>query len=205
MTAKPSSPGMATITEERFYAGAARRVDRLGLSPVLEELRAVLTSDVVSSPRGARSTGPVTARKSLEQRFRGAQGWIPKRRGTIHWMKSRVVEGRRFCLGVSIHFSAKSEFAIIDLLNIRKAIVGGQVDVGVLIVPGNQPGAPTGARARMRDVKRCVIDARVDDLPLILIGLELDGPGQALAKRAENGPDVYPTGPSASTVVSAVH
>jgi len=35
----------------------------------------------------------------------------------------------------------------------------------------------------MADAKRHVVEAKVEDLPLILVSLEHDGPGPALAKQ----------------------
>jgi len=70
--------------------------------------------------------------------------------------------------------------------NLRTAIENGQIDVGVLVVPSDRPGIfLTDRGPRMADAKRHVRAARADDLPIVLIALEHDGPGPALAKQAK--------------------
>jgi len=67
---------------------------------------------------------------------------------------------------------------------LRKAINKGLIDVGVLVVPSDRLGGFLTDRApKMADAKRHVEAARVEDLPLILIALEHDGPGPPLAKQ----------------------
>ena len=82
---------------------------------------------------------------------------------------------------------------IIDLVHIRRACAGGEIDVGCLVVPSDRLGPYLTDRGpRLADAKRMVREARVEDLPLILIGIEHDGPGPRLAKQAKRQ---YPTTP----------
>jgi hypothetical protein len=85
---------------------------------------------------------------------------------------------------VEIQFSARSDLVVIDLIHLRKAIVQGKIDIGVLVVPSDRLGGfLTDRGPKMADAKRHVVEARVEDLPLVLISLEHDGSGPALAKQ----------------------
>jgi hypothetical protein len=41
---------------------------------------------------------------------------------------------------VEIQFSARSDLVVIDLIHLRKAIVQGKIDIGVLVVPSDRLG-----------------------------------------------------------------
>jgi hypothetical protein len=88
------------------------------------------------------------------------------------------------CVGVEIQFSARSDLIVIDIIHLRKALVGGLIDVGVLVVPSDKLAVfMTDRGPKMADAKRHVIEANAEALPLILIAVEHDGPGPPLAKQ----------------------
>jgi hypothetical protein len=67
---------------------------------------------------------------------------------------------------------------------LRKAIIEGKMDLGILVVPGNKLGNFLTDRApTLADAKRLIVDTRADDLPLLLISLEHDGAGPPLPKK----------------------
>ncbi|MBI2160365.1 MAG: hypothetical protein HYU25_08330 [Candidatus Rokubacteria bacterium] len=73
---------------------------------------------------------------------------------------------------------------MIDLIHLRRAVTDGKIDVAVLVVPSDRLGVfLTDRGPKMADAKRHVREARADDLPLLLIALEHDGAGPALAKQ----------------------
>jgi anti-sigma regulatory factor (Ser/Thr protein kinase) len=89
-------------------------------------------------------------------------------------------------VGVEIQMSARSDVPVIDVIHLRRALEDGQIDVGVLVVPGDRLGVfLTDRGPRMSDAKRRVREARADDLPLLLIALEHDGRGEPLAKQVK--------------------
>jgi hypothetical protein len=60
----------------------------------------------------------------------------------------------------------------------------GRIDIGVLLVASDRLGKFLTDRApRIADAKRMIFEARVEDLPLIVMGLEHDGSGPLLKKR----------------------
>jgi hypothetical protein len=73
-----------------------------------------------------------------------------------------------------------------DIIHLRKSIVQGEIDVGVLVVPSDHLAEFLTDRGPSRaDAERHIDEARAEDLPLILIALEHDGPGPPLAKQAK--------------------
>lgn len=120
----------------------------------------------------------------MDAQFQKAKGWTKKQTGDVDWTKCQIVNGTKVCIGVEIQFSARSDLLVIDLIHLRKAIVRGHIDVGVLVVPSDELGIYLTDRGpKMADAKRHVVEAKVEDLPLILIAVKHDGPGPALAKQ----------------------
>lgn len=175
---------MPRVFEEKFYNGARDRLTRLGLSPLMDEIRAIATGFPLLVREATDANGGAAVRKLLDERFAAASGWTKKQTGDVDWSKCLSINGARVCIGVEIQFSARSDLVVIDLIHLRKAIVQGKIDVGVLVVPSDRLGGfLTDRGPKMADAKRHVVEARVEDLPLVLISLEHDGPGPALAKQ----------------------
>lgn len=177
---------MARIAKEQFFNGAQTRIARLGLEPLLQEVREVLDSLELRVKEERDANGGAAVRKLIDGQFQRHGGWTIAKSGDIDWTKCHVVNGTRVCVGVEVQVSARSDLLVIDVIHLRKALVAGQIDVGVLIVPSDRLGVfLTDRGPRMADAKRHVREARADDLPLVLIALEHDGPGPAPGKRAK--------------------
>jgi len=174
------------ITEEQPYNGVLERVTRLGLEPLLHELRAILIGFTLPVEERRDANGGAAVRKLIDKQFERAQGWTKKQTGDVDWTKCRSVNGTRVCVGVEVQFSARSDLIVIDVIHLRKAITDGKIDVAVLVVPSDRLGVfLTDRGPSMADARRHVREVRADDLPLLLIALEHDGPGPALAKQAK--------------------
>ena len=66
--------------------------------------------------------------------------------------------------------------------------------MGILVVPSDRLGRFLTDRApAMADAKRYVVEAGVEDLPLLVMAIEHDGPGPALAKQPKGASSTYPT------------
>lgn len=175
---------MPRIAEERAYNGAEDRIGRLGLTGLLEEVRRIITGFELLVKESVDANGGAAVRKLLDARFEAADGWTKRQTGDVDWSKCSTFNGARVCIGVEIQFSARSDLVVIDLIHLRKAIIKGTIDVGVLVVPSDRLGSfLTDRGPKMADAKRHVIEAKVEDLPLILISLDHDGPGPPLAKQ----------------------
>ena len=175
---------MPKITSERTYNGALERIKRLGLIPLLDHVRDLLTGFVLLIKEDRDANGGAAVRKMIDAQFEGAEGWTKKQTGGVDWTKCLVINGARVCVGVEVQFSARSDLVVIDLIHLRKSIVDGNIDVGILVVPDDQLGVYLTDRGpNLADAIKHVEAARVEDLPLILIALRHDGPGPALAKQ----------------------
>jgi hypothetical protein len=151
----------------------------------LAELRSILTDFTLPVKEEKDANGGAAVRKLIDAEFARRTSWVKRQTGGVDWTKCQVVNGVRVCLGVEVQLSARSDLVVVDLIHLRKAIVDGHIDVGVLVVPSDRLGSYLTDRApKMSDAERHVAAARVEDLPLILMALEHDGPGPALAKQA---------------------
>lgn len=130
------------------------------------------------------ANGGAAVRKLLDARFDDAGGWTKKQTGDVDWTKCLTVNGTRVCVGVEVQFSGRSDLIVVDLIHLRKALTQGTIDVAILIVPSDRLGVfLTDRGPKMADAKRHIHEARADDLSLIVIALEHDGPGPPLAKQ----------------------
>lgn len=177
---------MPIIVEEVSYDGANERIARLGLTPLLREIRGLITGFELLVEERRDANGGAFVRKILDVQFAQMGGWSKKVTGDVDWTKSQVVNGTRVCVGVELQISGRSDLIIVDLVHLRKAVITGQIDVGVLVVPSDRLGVfMTDRGPKMADAKRLAREARVEDWPLLIIAFEHDGAGPALPKQAK--------------------
>jgi hypothetical protein len=175
---------MAKIVEEYAYNGAKERIARLGLTSVLEELRAILTGFSLRVEEKRDANGGAAVRRLIDARF--SRVWKNVAAGDIDWTRCQTINGTKVCVGVEIQMSARSDLLVIDVMHLRGALERGEIDVGILVVPSDRLGVfLTDRGPRMADAKKHVRAARADDLPILLIAIEHDGAGPALAKQAK--------------------
>lgn len=189
---------MPKITEEVPFGGAGERIARLGLTPLYDEVKAIVEGFPLLVREKKNANGGKAVRVMLDARFeaRQATGWLKRQTGAVDWTKCHAVNGTKVCLGVEVQVSARSDLIIIDLIHLRLALTSGGIDVGVLVVPNDKLGPFLGDRGpRLADARRMIREARVEDLPLIVLGIEHDGPGPALPKQPRKGTGTYPTTP----------
>src|SRR3989442_11921130 len=128
------------IFEEKFYNGAQDRLNRLGLNPLMDEIRGIVTGFPLLVKEATDANGGAAVRTLLDQRFDIPTGWTKKQTGDVDWSKCLSLDGARVSIAVEIQFSARSDLVVIDLIHLRKAIVQGKIDIGVLIVPSDRLG-----------------------------------------------------------------
>lgn len=175
---------MPTISEEHPCNGALEKIARLGLGDLYNELKQILTGFTLLVKEERDANGGAAVRKLIDAQFQAARGWTKKQTGDIDWTKCRTIDGAQVCIGVEVQFSGRSDLIVVDLIHLRKAIADGKIDVGVLVVASDRLGRfLTDRGPKMADAKRHVREARADDLPLVLVGLEHDGPGAPLPKQ----------------------
>jgi hypothetical protein len=193
-----ASERVPKIVEETAYNGVQERIARLGLVPLLAEIRSIAQGFPLLVKEAKDANGGAAVRRLLDLQFEAAGGWAKRQTGGVDWTKCRIVNDTTVCVGVEVQFSARSDLIVIDIIHLREAITSGRIDVGVILVPSNRLGLfLTDRGPKMADAKRHVQAARADDLPLLVIALEHDGPGPALAKQAKRSPGDLPPGPPA--------
>lgn len=90
-------------------------------------------------------------------------------------------------MGVEVQVSARGDLLAVDILHLRKAIVLGLIDIGVIIVPSDELSVFLTDRGPcLSDAKKHVDAAGADDQPLLLVAFRHDGTGPALAKQKKN-------------------
>jgi len=175
---------MPKISDRLAFDGAEERITRLGLQPLWRELEQILTGFDLRVEERRDANGAAEIRAVFDERFRLAGGWTKKQTGGVDWTKCHTVNGTSVCLGVEIQFSGRSDLVIVDVVHLREELIAGQIDAGILVVPSNRLATfLTDRVARYSDAVSAVERARAQDLPLLVIAVEHDGPGIALAKR----------------------
>lgn len=170
--------------EEIAYDGFFEKTKRLGLTEVLEDTRKILSGFDLRVMEKKDSNGGAALRELIDARFASAVGWKKKQTGDIDWTKCHRSNGTEVCLGVEVQMSARSDLLVMDVVHLRTAMIEGRIDVGVLAVPSDVLGGFLTDRGPcLSDARRHVDAARATDLPLLLVGLTHDGPGEPLAKR----------------------
>ena len=177
---------MAKLTEEFHYNRAQEKLKRLSLSALVEEVKSIATGFDLRVKEEKDANGGAAVRKLIDEQFEKARGWTKKQTGYVDWTKCKVVNGTRVCMGVEVQFSARSDLLAIDVHHLRRAIVSGDIDIGILLVPDDDLAVfLTDRGPKISDAKRHVEEARAQDLPLVLLALRHDGPGPPLAKQAK--------------------
>lgn len=180
---------MAKIVEEVFYDGARNRVERLGLTALIDEIKTIVHGIPLFVKEHRDANGGAAVRKMIDAGFTNVGGWTKKVSGDLDWTKCKVVNGTRVCIGVEVQFSARSDLIVVDMIHLNAAFREARIDVGVLLVPSDRLGTfLTDRGPKMADAKRHVEQARLQDSPIIVFAVEHDGPGPALAKQAKRSP-----------------
>jgi hypothetical protein len=170
--------------EEEAYDGFHEKVKRLGLSGLLAEARGALSSFDLRVLEKKDANGGAALREMIDARFSAAGGWRNIQSGGIDWSKCHRANGTEVCLGIEVQMSARSDMLVMDIQHLRVAMTNGEIDVGILAVPSDRLGAFLTDRAPcLSDAKRHMEMARATDLPMLIIGLTHDGPGDPLRKR----------------------
>jgi len=175
---------MPKIVEEVYYNGARERIERLGLSKLVEEIKSIISGFELRVREQVDANGGAAVRKLIDARFERETGWIRKTTGDIDWTKCRRSGGAKICLGVEVQVSARSDLLVVDMIHLTAAFRDGRIDIGVVIVPSDKLSRFLTDRGPcISDAKKHARAARLEDSPLILFAIEHDGPGPPLAKQ----------------------
>lgn len=180
---------MPKITESQAFGGATERLERLGLSPLYEEMRGILTGFRLEVQETKNANSGKAVREFIDARFDShpSGGWEKKQTGGVDWTKCKIVNGTRVCLGVEIQVSGRSDLVVVDLIHLIGTITKGQIDVGVLVVPDDILGNYLADRApHYSAVARILTVTKAEDYPIIVLAIRHDGSGPALTKQRKS-------------------
>jgi hypothetical protein len=189
---------MPTIVEQVYYDGASERIARLGLTPLIEEVKTIVSDFELLVFEAVDANGGAAVRKLIDARFHAVGGWTKKTTGGIDWTKCHTVNGTRVCIGVEVQVSARSDLLVMDMIHLTAAFREGSLDVGVVIVPSERLSRfLTDRGPSIVDAKRHANVARLEDSPLVLFAVEHDGAGPPLKKQPKrpSGHKSLPTEP----------
>jgi len=178
---------MAKINLVQAYNGAEKKIERLGLQLLVDELRSVISEIQIRVAEEAQANGAAVIRELLDAGFAESGTWQPKKSGDVDWSKCKVVNGTRVCVGVEIQVSARSELLYKDILHLKNRIANGDIDLGIIVVPSDRLHSFLPDRTPSRSYAEKVIHEQdADRLPILLFEVEHDGPGPALGKKRTN-------------------
>lgn len=171
------------IVDKVFYNGAKERLERLGIS-MFDELINLLESIKLYILEEKDTNSGAVVREKIDQAFQEAKGWTKTQTGDVDWRKSRRVNGTEVAIGVEVQVSARSDLVVIDILHLRSAIENGSIDVGVIVVPCDKTAYFLTDRCPThKETVAAIEKIRSEHLPLIVLAVEHDGPGDFLPKK----------------------
>lgn len=175
---------MAKLVEEVPYDGAEAKIKRLGLSPVLDELRALLAGFPLLVKEESDANGGAALRKLIDEQFVRVGGWQKRQTGGVDWQKCLRVNGALVCMGVEVQVSGRSDMVAVDLIHLKQAIVQGEIDAAVMVLPSDRLGRYLTDRGPNKsEAERHLDMADARSIPLVVMVLEHDGPGPPLPKQ----------------------
>ncbi len=180
------------IIQVSFYDGAQTKIARLGLGPLLDELKTLLCSLEIRVLEERQANSAAVIREALDECFRAAGAWEQRKSGDVDWKKCKTLNGTRVCIGVEIQVSGRDVYR--DILHLKNRITSGDIDVGVIAVSSDRLQQFLTDRTPNATYTKTVIEEQdADRLPILLIELEHDGPRPCLQKKITNrGKDKLP-------------
>lgn len=175
------------ITNIRFYDGARDKICRLGLADLFLEVQELIFKTAVSLEERSEANGAAAIREALDKSFVKSGGWKQTKAGGVDWAKQLRVNTTFIAkLGVEIQVSARSDLLIRDIVHLRNSLQEGSIDVGVIVVPDDRmqrflPDRTPAFRDAVRYIEKEFKEATT--FPIVIIAVEHDNPGKALAKR----------------------
>lgn len=178
---------MPRIVDIKYYNGAERRIQRLGLAHLLAEIQTALTQFELRLAERRHANGAASIREVLDRRFGELSGWKLAKSGAIDWTKCVRNDGVEACVGMELQISARSDLLTNDLTHLMAAIEAGDIDVGIIVVPCDQTAVYLTDRCpRFSDALEHVERAKAQFSPLVIMSIGHDGLGDPLPKRRTN-------------------
>jgi hypothetical protein len=193
-------PWITTIVP---YDAVWQKAERLGIVELIDEIGRIVTGFDLRVLEKRNDNSGKEVRKVLDERFRKAGGWLKEERGAgdIDWIKRIEVNGSTIAVGVELQVSGRGGGShLTDIIHLRAGLAeseDGRIDVAVMVVPTDLLAKYLTDRVEgVSQVRKYLRQMKAEDLPLLLIAIEHDGPGQALPKQLKRSAGmIYPTTP----------
>ena len=178
---------MPKIVNEKPYDGFERKVARLGLSGLVDEIKALISQFGLLLLEERERNSSAVVRRMLDDKFAATPGWKKIQSGGIDWTKCIFHNGAEVCVGVELQVSSRSDLLTNDLTHLTRAIERGDIDAGIIVVPSDATAYFLTDRVpRFRDALEHVDRAKAQFSPLLILSIGHDGPGPALPKMVTN-------------------
>ena len=128
---------MTRIVKEEYFDGSKEKIERLGLCPLIHEIKSAITSFRLELKKEVHGNGSATLRELIDGALRDVGDWTNTASGDVDWIKCRVVDGVRVCVGVEVQMSARSDLIFRDIVHFQKQMREGQIDVCVELLPSD--------------------------------------------------------------------
>lgn len=155
------------------------------------EVQQIIFETAISLLEESEANGAAAVREALDASFDKTKTWKQTKTGGVDWAKQHRYNSKFVTqLGVEIQVSARSDLLIRDIVHLRNSLQEGQIDVGVIIVPDDRmqrflPDRTPSFRDAVRYIEKEFKEATT--FPIVIIAVEHDSPGKALAKRKRRG------------------
>ena len=174
---------MPCITERLDYNGFAAKAVRLGLEGLVAEAESAVTGFELLVKEKKHANGTKGLRQEIDSKFENLGGWEKITVGGIDWTKKNSTGSR---IGVEVQVSGRSDLLAVDVIHLREELIGGSLDIGVIIVPDDLlsrflTDRTPNLRAAIRHV-----ESRAKDMAVQVIAFRHDGIGPALSKIRTN-------------------
>src|SRR2546425_3531547 len=129
---------MAKIVREEYYDGSKKKIARLGLLPLIDEIKNAISSFTLVIKKQIHGNGSAALRELIDSALRNVGDWTNTASGDVDWIKCRIVDGVRVCVGVEVQVSARSDLIFRDIVHFQKQMREGHIDVCVEILPSDE-------------------------------------------------------------------
>ena len=181
-----------------------QKAERLGLGGVFDEIGRILTGFDLPVLEVRNANSGKVVREMIDERFDLAGDWAQEERGQgdIDWIKRLTVNGSTLAVGVELQVSGRGGGShLTDIIHLRAGLAeaeDGRIDIAVMVVPTDRLAYYLTDRVEgVTQVRKYLKQMKADeDLPLLVVAIEHDGPGLALPKqRKRSSTTEYPTTP----------
>ncbi|MGO8976279.1 MAG: hypothetical protein ACLQNV_22495 [Steroidobacteraceae bacterium] len=174
---------MPIITKRLDYNGFLTKVERLGLTPLVQEAEATLTNFDLRIEERRHINGTRGLRREIDKYFESAGGWTKINSGSIDWQKSSGIGAR---LGVEVQVSGRSDMLAVDIMHLKEEINHGRIDVGLIVVPDDTLSRFLTDRTPNLATAIKYVQDKARDMPIRIVAFGHNGVGPALDKMRTN-------------------